>query len=228
MKELSEGLGKAFPFSVLNKKELELAAEDATVIEVKEGESLFQPGSPNDALYLVLEGGIKLIHNHSNQNRLILEFFGPDELVVDIGIMKDNSHTAEARPVGDATVAKINFKVLRKLLEGNAKFAQACMEMLSLQLSEYRERLEWLVFKDVEARLASALIILAKKFSKKEAKGTMINLKITHQDLSDYIAASRETVSLCLGAFKRKHLIQTQVRWLIIPDLKALRKIAEA
>jgi CRP-like cAMP-binding protein len=52
-------------------------------------------------------------------------------------------------------------------------------------------------------------------------------LKITHQDLSDYIAASRETVSLCLGAFKRKHLIQTQVRWLIIPDLKALRKIAE-
>jgi len=228
MKELSEGLGKTFPFSTLNKKELDLLLEDATDLEVQEGEFLFQAGSPNDALYIVLEGGVKLLRSGSGQSRLILDFFGPGELVVDECILKDTAHSAEARPVGDAKVAKLSFKALRKVLDGNGKFSQACIEMLANCLSDYRERLESIVFKDVESRLALALVALARKFSKKDAKGTMINVKVTHQDLSDYIAASRETVSLCLGQFKRKKLIQTQVRWLIIPDLKALRKIAEA
>jgi CRP/FNR family transcriptional regulator, cyclic AMP receptor protein len=228
MMELSEGLGKTIPFSVLTKKELELLAEDATEIEVSEGESLFGPGSPSDAIYFVLDGGIKLTRNKSDQTRLVLEFFGPGELVLEEGILSDSAHKAEARPVGGARVSKISFKVLRKLLDSNSKFSQACMEMLSGRLFDYRERIESLVFKDVEARLAGALLALARKFGKRDPKGTLINVKITHQDISDYIAASRETVSLCLGQFKRKRLIQTQVRWLIIPDLKALRKIAEA
>lgn len=228
MIELSEGLGKTLPFSVLNKKELELLAEDATEIEVGEGESLFQPGSPSDAIYFVLDGGIKLIRNNSGPARLILEFFGPGELVVEESILKDSAHDAEARPIGEARVGKISFRVIRKLLDSNSKFSQACMEMLSARLLDYRARLESMVFKDVESRLASALLSLTKKFGKRDPKGAMINVKITHQDISDYIAASRETVSLCLGQFKRKRLLQTQVRWLIIPDLKALRKIADA
>jgi CRP/FNR family transcriptional regulator len=227
MKELWEGLGKAIPFTNLNKKELEAVVDDATGIEVKEGETLFQAGSPNDAVYMVVKGGVKLIRNHSNQRRLILEFFGPGEIVAEVSLFKDTAHSTEARPLGKAEVAKISLKVLRRLMESNSRFSQAFLDMVSNQLIDYRERLESMVFKDVEARLALALTILARKFGKKEPKGTMIGVKITHQELSDYIAASRETVSLCLGQFKRKRLLLTQVRWLIIPDLKALKKIAE-
>jgi CRP/FNR family transcriptional regulator, cyclic AMP receptor protein len=228
MKELAEGLGKTFPFSVLNKKELDVVAEDATAIEVKEGESLFNSGSPNDAIYLVMDGGIKLLRDNSIRGKLVLEFFGPGEIVAAESILKDSAHRAEARPVGEARVAKISLKVLRKLLEANSRFSQACIEMMTNQLFDCRERMESLVFQDVEARLAGALVCLSKKFGKRDPKGTMISVKITHQDLSDYVAASRETVSLCLGQFRRKKLILTQVRWLIVPDVKALRKIAEA
>jgi len=45
--------------------------------------------------------------------------------------------------------------------------------------------------------------------------------------LSEYIAASRETVSLALGDLKKKKLLQCKMRWLVIPDLKELRKRAE-
>jgi len=226
MKDISEGLGKTFPLSVLNRKEIELVAADATGLQLSEGESLFHPGSPNDALHMVIAGGIKLFRINSSNSRLILDFFGPGELVVEDSILKDVAHNSEARPVGEAQVVKIGFKVLQKLLESNSKFSQACLDMLSSQIFGYRERLELLVFKDVEARLAFALLNLAGKFGKKEQQGTMISVKITHQDISDYIAASRETVSLCLGQFRRKRLIATEGRRLIISDLKALRKIA--
>ena len=126
MIELSEGLGKTFPFSVLTKKELELLAEDATAIESSEGESLFGPGSPSDAIYFVLEGGVKLIRNHTDQSRLVLEFFGPGELVIKESILRDTAHSAEARPVGEAKVSKISMK----LLDGTPLLARlACLQL---------------------------------------------------------------------------------------------------
>jgi CRP-like cAMP-binding protein len=228
MIELSEALGKTFPFSVLSRKELELLGDDATVIDVKEGGSLFSPSSPSDAIFFVLEGGVKLSRNHSADRRLILEFFGPGELVLEASVLRDTVHGSEAVPAGEAKVSKISFKALRKLIESNPKFAQACLEMVTARLIDYRERLEAMVFQDVEARVASALLILARKFAKRDPKGALINVRVTHQDISEYIAASRETVSLTLGRFKRKRLIASQVRKLIIPDLKALRKIAES
>ncbi len=228
MKDIGEIVGKIFPFSVLSKKELELVKEDALLIELNGQELLFPQGSPSDGIFLVLSGGVKLIRNYPKDKKLILEFFGPGELILEEGRVKNTPHSFEARPVGSATVLKISHKLLKKLFESNSRFVGAWLEMVSRQLEYYQDRLESLVFQDVEARLASALLGLAKKFGKKENKGTLISLKITHQDLSDYIAASRETVSLTLGKFKRKRLIQTRIRWLIIPDLKALHKVSES
>ncbi len=227
MKEIIEQLGKTFPFSVLTKKELEQLAEDASAIALAQDESLFQAHSPSDGFYLVVSGGIKLIRNNPGQGRLILEFFGPGELVLEEGLFENTAHSSEARPIGAVKLLKIGHKAMRKFLESNANFTSSWFQLASARLNCYRERLESLVFMDVERRLAGALLLLGKKFGKKDDKGTMINLKVTHQDLSEYVAASRETVSLALGDLRRKKLLQAKMRWLVIPDLKALRKRAE-
>jgi CRP/FNR family transcriptional regulator, cyclic AMP receptor protein len=226
MKKLFDDLGQIVPFTVLGKREIELLSDDAIEIVLTEKESLFQPGSPSDSLFIVMEGGIKLLNNNGGDRRLILEFFGPGELVVEEGLLKESAHNAEARPVGEASLLKISFKALRKLFDSNSRFVQAWLELLAGQLNGSRERLATMVFMDVESRLALALAQLCRKFGKRDEDGTLINAKVTHQDLSDYIAASRETVSLCLGQFRRKRLVQTRVRWLIVPDLKALKKFA--
>ena len=228
MKDIGETVAKTFPFSVLNKKELELVKEDALLMELNGQELLFLQGSPSDGIFMVVSGGVKLIKNYPGDKKLIVEFFAPGEVILEEGSLKNTPHNFEARPIGSTAVLKISHRLLKKLFDSNSKFTSAWLELVSRQLGYYQDRLESLVFQDVEARLASALLRLAKKFGKKESKGTLIALKITHQDLSAYIAASRETVSLTLGKFKRKRLLQTRVRWLIIPDLKALRKVAES
>ncbi len=227
MKNLAEQLSRVLPFSVLSKKEIEMLAEDALLVELNGGEVLFQPGSPSDGIYFVISGGIKLIQHHPEHKRLILEFCGPKDIIIEEGHFKNTAHSFEARPIGSAQVVKISHRVLKKLFDTNPRFVNAWLELVSQKLGWYQKRLEELVFQDVEERLAQALIVLAKKFGKRENKGILISVKVTHQDLSDYIAASRETVSLTLGKFRRKRLVQTKVRWLIIPDIRALRKVEE-
>jgi CRP-like cAMP-binding protein len=57
--------------------------------------------------------------------------------------------------------------------------------------------------------------------------GYLLKIKLTHQDLADLIASTRETVTLTLNKMKNDGVIETKGRYLVIPELKRLREIAE-
>jgi CRP-like cAMP-binding protein len=52
-----------------------------------------------------------------------------------------------------------------------------------------------------------------------------VALKITHQELANLIGSTRETVSLTLSQFKKKNLICTEGRRVIISDAESLRAL---
>jgi len=53
-----------------------------------------------------------------------------------------------------------------------------------------------------------------------------VSLKITHQEMANLIGSTRETVSLTLSQFKRRGLIQTEGRKVILADREGLRALA--
>jgi CRP-like cAMP-binding protein len=53
-----------------------------------------------------------------------------------------------------------------------------------------------------------------------------VALKITHQEMANLIGSTRETVSLTLAQFKRKGLISTDGRKVILADREGLRALA--
>jgi CRP/FNR family cyclic AMP-dependent transcriptional regulator len=80
------------------------------------------------------------------------------------------------------------------------------------------------VFRDVTSKLAELLVKL-ERHGVDDARGTMVALKITHQEMANLIGSTRETVSLTLSQFKRKNLITTEGRKVIIADAEALRAL---
>ena len=81
------------------------------------------------------------------------------------------------------------------------------------------------MFRDVTSKLAELLLSLAEEYGVEDSRGTMVALKITHQELANLIGSTRETVSLTLSQFKRKKLICTDGRKVIISDAESLRAL---
>ena len=81
------------------------------------------------------------------------------------------------------------------------------------------------MFRDVTSKLAELLLSLADQYGVDDARGTLVALKITHQELANLIGSTRETVSLTLSQFKKKSFITTEGRKVIISDPASLRAL---
>ena len=82
------------------------------------------------------------------------------------------------------------------------------------------------IFKDVGSKLAELLLNLGHEHGIADERGLVVGLKITHQEMANLIGSTRETVSLTLSQFKRKGLIQTEGRKVILADPEGLRALA--
>jgi CRP-like cAMP-binding protein len=98
-------------------------------------------------------------------------------------------------------------------------------QLLARRRLELENKLETLVFRDVTSKLAELLLNLAEEYGVEDARGTLVALKITHQELANLIGSTRETVSLTLSQFKKKNLICSEGRRVIISDAESLRAL---
>jgi len=101
----------------------------------------------------------------------------------------------------------------------------AMTRLMIVRRRELENKVEALVFRDVSSKLAELLVKLALEDGVEDARGTLIARKITHQELANLIGSTRETVSLTLSQFKRRRLIQTEGRKVIISDTESLRAL---
>ena len=106
-----------------------------------------------------------------------------------------------------------------------APLAIAVARAVIARRHDLENKLEALVFRDVSAKLAEQLIKLADEYGVDDVRGKLVAMKITHQELANLIGSTRETVSLTLSQFKRRRLIVTDGRKVILSDLTALRAL---
>jgi CRP-like cAMP-binding protein len=125
----------------------------------------------------------------------------------------------------NSMITELERQDVERLLHNHAQFGYQLTRILATRRRELENKLETLVFRDVTSKLAELLLNLAQEYGVEDSRGTMVALKITHQELANLIGSTRETVSLTLSQFKRKNLICTDGRKVIISDAESLRAL---
>lgn len=74
-------------------------------------------------------------------------------------------------------------------------------------------------------KLAASLVILTKRFGKKENDGIRIDLQLSEQDLANYAGMTRETASRELQKMKKENLVSFSKGKLFVHDLSRLEAL---
>ncbi len=78
-----------------------------------------------------------------------------------------------------------------------------------------------------DAKIRAGVYQLAKRHGIRDVHGTIIDLKITHQELAEMVGTSRETVTRVLTRLREQGIIEIEQRRIVLLDPKALLESTE-
>ena len=200
-------------------------AERIQLREVRRREVVYLPGDPGNSMFIVNGGRIKISKVTRDGKALTLNYCGPSEVFGETCLIEGGPREEMAEAMENSMITELERQDVERLLQAHAHFGFQLTRILAGRRRELENKLETLVFRDVTSKLAELLLSLAEEYGVEDSRGTMVALKITHQELANLIGSTRETVSLTLSQFKRKKLICTEGRKVIISDAESLRAL---
>lgn len=199
--------------------------ERVTLREWRRKEVVYLPGDPGENIYVIHSGRIRISKVSREGRALTLAYCGPGAMVGDGCLLDGQPRTDMAEAVDASLAIECPRRELEALTREHPPLALAIAKMVLQRRQEVERKLESMLFRDVGSKLAEVLMRLAEESGVDDSRGTLITLTYTHQELANIIGATRETVSLTLAQFKRRRLIETDGRRMIVSDAAALRAL---
>ena len=193
--------------------------------EIRRREVIYLPGDPGESIFIVNGGRVKISKVTRDGKALTLNYCGPSELFGETALVDGGPREEMAEAMENSMVSEIELSVFEDFLANHASLGHQMTKLLAKRRLELEKKVETLVFRDVTSKLAELLLELADEYGVEDSRGTLIALKITHQELANLIGSTRETVSLTLSQFKRKRLLMTEGRKVIVTDTESLRAL---
>ena len=125
-----------------------------------------------------------------------------------------------ARAVDKALVAFLNKDDFDNFLEKYPRFSTKILRTMGQRIEMLENKLKNLVFSDVKTRICKLLYALYEKAGDK--RSGQIKIQLTHQDIANLVASSRETASLHLSELKKNGIISYERKRIRILSLNSL------
>lgn len=213
-------------FQEMTEEELRQVEQMSEMLTVKRGRQIFFQGDPGGHVYCLRSGRVKISRLSPEGKELILDIIVPGEIFGEILGGDEAAQDTMAEALEDALLCVVPRKMFEQLLRVHHDMAFRLTKLIGIRLKRIESRIEDLVFKDVQGRLATVLLQLARDHGTKDSRGILLRPRITQQQLAALIGASREVVNQTLGDFRRQGLIAFEGRRIIVSDQSALAKLA--
>jgi CRP/FNR family transcriptional regulator, cyclic AMP receptor protein len=186
------------------------------------GSIVLAQGDPGDALFLIGEGQVKVAVLSEDGREVILSVLGPGGVFGEMSLLDDEPRSAHVIAMTDAVLLQLRRDDFRTRLRASPDLAVALLGELSRRLRRADEAITGLALLDVNGRIASLLLDLAR-----QEDGTRITRRLTHATIGQMVGASRETVSRTMRSLVLRNIIAVNRREIVLKDPGQLRLAAQ-
>lgn len=187
---------------------------------------IFTPGDPDDQLYFVLSGTVRLYKIYGDYKEATTALLKNGGIFGKLNLVEGRWQDVFAEAVTDARVASIQKASIERAMKSRPDFALRLFSSLSERLRQSDEVIESLLHREVSTRLATLLMNLSERFGEENSDGVALDVRLTHQDLANMIASTREAVSKVMSEFQRDGIIETRSRRITILNKQYLAECA--
>lgn len=202
-----EHLSQITIFETVDASDLERLASFCKVKKFTKDEVVFHKGDLGTDMYAVTSGAFRIVLIDGNGDEIILAVIQPNSIVGEMSMIDGLGRTGTLIADSTAEMILIPRKAFNELLQKDFNVTLYLLETLTERLRKADELIESLAFLNVKERIIKYMIDSVKE--EQEPEGGYYKVKkYTHQELSNMIGASRESVTKCLKILTLEGIIR--------------------
>jgi CRP-like cAMP-binding protein len=142
-----------------------------------------------------------------------------------LSLITDQHNAYDFTALTPVTLQAVPYTQFTDFLKNNSEAAYACLLRMVGGMNGLLQRIENTQSLSASKQVVSLLHYFAKhttETDKDEHGQTVIPLRLTHQDVADWLGLSRENVSIQLKELERSGVIAKQGNYFVVRDVKRL------
>jgi CRP/FNR family cyclic AMP-dependent transcriptional regulator len=208
-------------FQGISESEAQRVARLCTDRRFPKDAPIFSKGDPANALYIVKDGRVRILSLSDKGTETIVHILKEGAIFGEL-LLSEERRFFSAVAGTDALVTALPKGSLVELLTSIPTVAKNFIRLLSKRLA--RVEMDFGDFGHTWSydRLSKVLLRLCEEHGRETPDGTVISLRLTHEDLANLIGTTRETVTTQMIRFRRMGLVKSRDHLLVVnrPRLK--------
>ena len=217
-------LRKVSLFSELDDAELHQLAGVVREQHYRKNVTIFHINDPGTALFILKSGLVKITIEDQSGREIILRILYPTDFFGEMALIDGmpRSATVTTQEPSDALI--IYREQFVGLIEKSPKILLDMAAVLSRRLRKVNELIRSLAFYDVYGKVARVLLNLVTERGRATERGTVIDLRLTQQELAELAGMSRETMTRTLRDFQQAGCVRIDSGIITILELDMLQR----
>jgi CRP/FNR family transcriptional regulator len=211
---LFHGLGNAV---------MERLASHATVHWLRARDTLYMEGQPLDALFVLVDGSMKVVRRVGGDREHVVRLIRPGELLAESVLLGERVAPDSAVALMESRLVAIDARQLVACLRDNTQLACNVIERLGSRIAELQAQAELLATHTAEQKVAAYLLRRYRSLPRGEA---VVASSCRRTDLASLLALAPETLCRVITQFKRRGWIQSESGCIVVIDANGLERAA--
>lgn len=190
----------------------------------KKGQIILRAYMSAPDLYYIEKGHVQVYTLLPSGVQKIYVFYKAGEIFPIVMAFNKINKNLFYEAMDDVVVYKISDNDFLGFVSGKPKLLLEVIHRIVDIHNIYVDRVDNLEYTNAYSRIIARLLFLAKRFGKQDENTVIIQIPVTHADIANSIAMTRETASREIEKLKKKGLVKIKNRLLVILDTEKLEK----
>lgn len=190
-------------FSQLNDAELEEIIDKIIVKQFRKNETILYEEDTNEVMYIILMGKVKVIKTTEDGKEIIMAMHKSGSFFGEMSLIDGKTTPASVISTEDSLIALISKNDFLSIVFNQNTVTKNMMEILCSRLRKSWDTIQLLNFNNASQRTKMLFLTLVDEYGEKSPEGITLNIKLTHQDISDMTGLTRETVTRVLDKLQK-------------------------
>jgi CRP/FNR family transcriptional regulator, cyclic AMP receptor protein len=200
---------------------------NSRAVTIAKHDNVYTCGDNDELVYFIESGQVKLLMLSPEGRECLLAIHTAGDIFGELCLSGLGVRLETATAMEETILKQIPCPEFLARLGSDALF-EGFSQYLVVRIADQQQVIANLMTVDSEQRLGKTLLQIARTLGKKDPRSIRIELKISHEELSDMVGATGPRISVFMERFRNLGLIETnEDHFLIIKEQKLTTYLAQ-